>query len=43
MNSDNFEKRLNEKVVPNLMTVIAMDSVPYHRKQVHKSLTKSAL
>jgi hypothetical protein len=45
MNSDNFEKWMNEKVIPNLATpsVIIMKNAPYHGKQVDKSPTKSSL
>jgi transposase len=45
MNSDNFEKWVNEKVIPNLATpsVIIMDNAPYHVKQVDKPPTKSFL
>jgi transposase len=45
MNSDNFEKWVNEKVIPNLATpsVIVMDNAPYHRKQVDQPPTKSSL
>jgi transposase len=45
MNSDNCEKRMNEKVIPNLATpsVIVMDNAPYHGKQVDKTPTKSSL
>jgi transposase len=34
MNSDNFGKLVNGKVIPNLATpsVIVMDNAPYHRK-----------
>jgi transposase len=44
MNSDNFEKWVNEKVIPNLATpsVIVMDNAPYHGKQVDKPPTKSS-
>jgi hypothetical protein len=43
-NSDNFEKWVNEKVIPNLASpcVIVMDSAPYHGKQVDKPPTKSS-
>jgi hypothetical protein len=42
MNSDNFDKRANEKVIPNLATpsVIVMHSAPYHGKQVDERPTK---
>jgi hypothetical protein len=45
MNCDNFEKWVNEKVIPNLATpsVIVMDNAPYHRKQDDKPPTKSSL
>jgi hypothetical protein len=45
MNSDNFEKWVKEKVIPNLATpsVIVMDNAPYHGKQVDKPPTKSSL
>jgi transposase len=45
MNSDNFEKWVNEKVIPNLATpsVIAMDNAPYHGKQIVKPPTKLSL
>jgi hypothetical protein len=38
MNSDNFEKWVNEKVIPNLATPsgIVMDNAPYYGKQVDK-------
>jgi transposase len=45
MNSDNFEKWVNDKVIPNLATpsVIVMNNAPYHGKQVYKPQTKSSL
>jgi transposase len=45
MNSDNFEKWVNGKVIPNLATpsVIVMDNAPYHGKYVDKPPTKSSL
>ncbi|KAJ4437060.1 hypothetical protein ANN_17195 [Periplaneta americana] len=45
MNSNNFEKWVVEKVIPNLSTpsVIVMDNAPYHGKQLDKVPTKSAV
>jgi hypothetical protein len=45
MNSNIFEKWVNDKVIPNLATpsVIVMDNAPYHGKQVDKPPTKSSL
>jgi transposase len=45
MNSDNFEKCVNEKVFPNLATpsVSVMGNAPNHGKQVDKPPTKSSL
>jgi hypothetical protein len=45
MNSDNFEKWVNDKVIPNLAipSVIVMDNAPYHGMQVYKPPTKSSL
>ncbi|KAJ4447175.1 hypothetical protein ANN_09176 [Periplaneta americana] len=45
MNSNNFEKWVIEKIIPNLSTpsVILMDNAPYHGKQLDKVPTKSAV
>jgi hypothetical protein len=45
MNSDNHEKCADGEVIPNLATlsVIIMDSMSFHRKQVDKLLTSSPL
>jgi hypothetical protein len=45
INSNNFEKLVNEKVIPNLATpsLIVLDNAPYHGKQVYKPPTKSSL
>lgn len=42
MNSNNFEKWIREKVVPNLpeSSIIVMDNAPYHNKQVDKPPSK---
>jgi hypothetical protein len=38
MNADNFEKRLNEIVIPKLPPtfMFVMDNAPYHGRQVGK-------
>jgi transposase len=45
MNSDNFEKWVNKKVIPNMAipSVIVMDNAPYHGKQADEPPTKSSL
>jgi transposase len=45
INSDNLEKWVNKKVIPNLATpfAIVMDNAPYHEKQLDKPPTKSSL
>jgi hypothetical protein len=45
MNSDNFEERLNEIVIPKLppASVLVMDNAPYHGRQVDKPPSASTL
>jgi transposase len=45
MNADNFEKWLNEIVIPKLppASVLVMDNPSYHRRHVDKPLSASAL
>ncbi|XP_034194575.1 uncharacterized protein LOC117610854 [Osmia lignaria lignaria] len=44
MNADNFERWIQEKVLPNIPenTVIVMDNVSYHSVQINKPPTKYA-
>ncbi|XP_076298376.1 uncharacterized protein LOC143217712 [Lasioglossum baleicum] len=44
MNSENFEKWLQQKLIPNLLpnSVIIMDNAPYHTIQLNKVPTKYA-
>jgi hypothetical protein len=45
MNADNFEKWLSEIVIPKLppASVLVVDNAPYHRRQVDKPPSASAL
>jgi hypothetical protein len=45
INADNFEKWLNEIVIPKLpsASVLVMDNAPYHGRQVDKPPSASAL
>jgi len=44
MNSERFEKHMKENVFPNLPegAILVLDNASYHRRRLHKNLTKSS-